>query len=124
MSKVSELRVGQRGVNIDVKVIRKGRERRTLTGGHRVADVLVGDETGCVLLTLWNEQIDEVSDGDCIRVESGFVSMFKGSVRLNVGRQGRLVKSDREITNVNLSNNISARESYGGGGWGYRRRPR
>ncbi|UCH70042.1 MAG: hypothetical protein JSV29_07380, partial [Candidatus Bathyarchaeota archaeon] len=58
--KVEKLTPNSRQVNTIVKVISKS-EVRNVTGRdyslRRVADALVGDETGCVYLTLWDDNI-------------------------------------------------------------------
>ncbi|WP_309493028.1 OB-fold nucleic acid binding domain-containing protein [Candidatus Hecatella orcuttiae] len=111
--KVHELRVGSQRVNIDLKVVEKLEERvvtfRADGSQHRVADVLVGDESGCIILTLWDEVIDQVKSGDVLRIENGYISVFKSSLRLNVGRYGKLSRSGAEIPSVNVQNNLSTR---------------
>ena len=109
--KVKELRIGSRGVNIDLKVVNKLDEREVtarLDGStHKVADVLVGDETGVIIITLWDDLISQVEDGMGIRVENGYTSTFKGSLRLNVGRYGKLIRSEGKVSNVDTSHNLS-----------------
>ncbi len=103
------------GMNVDsltVKVVSVG-EPRSVSGRdgltHRVADVLVGDETGSVILTLWDRSIDLVRPGAVVTLRNGFVSTFKGHMRLSAGRRGAIEDSDREIGDVNTSNNLSDR---------------
>jgi replication factor A1 len=108
-----DLRVGSRGININLKVAQKLEEREVVSrldnSTHKVADLLVGDETGCIILVLWDEMIDQVKVNDAIRVENGYTSIFKGSLRLNVGRYGKLLKGTVEVTSVNTGNNLSER---------------
>lgn len=62
--KVGDLKEYSRSVELVVKVISKGevsevsRESDKLV--HRVAGFLVGDETGSIILTLWDDIIDKV----------------------------------------------------------------
>ncbi|MCI4439275.1 single-stranded DNA-binding protein [archaeon] len=77
---------------------------------NKIAEALVGDETGTVLLTLWNENIDKVKQGDTIEVKNGYVGFFKGSMRLNVGRQGQVLPSDVKIESVNEENKMSEKD--------------
>lgn len=97
-----------------VKVLSVGDAREVYSrrdgSSHRVAEALVGDETGCILLTLWDDNIDAVHEGDIILIENGYISIFKGSMRLNVGRFGSISPSDAEIPDVNEDNNLSSRE--------------
>ena len=113
MVKVEKLEPRSRQVNAVVKVVNKGAPRETVsrTDGsiHRVCDVLVGDETGVVYMSLWDENIDRVNEGDTIAVKNGYVSLFRGSMRLNIGRFGSFEKTETTIGEVNTSNNLSER---------------
>ncbi len=109
--KVDTLKPSLRNVNVTVKVVNIG-EPRSVTSRrdisvHRVAEALAGDETGCVLLTLWDNQISAFNNGDVIEVKNGYTSLFRGFLRLNIGRQGTAEKVDREIGEVNTENNLS-----------------
>jgi replication factor A1 len=92
---------------------------------HRVTEALVADETGSVLLTLWDDTIDQVNEGDIYDVRNGFVRLFRGSMQLNTGRYGSLTPSEETIDEINLDNNMSDRQyeeerrSYDGGSRGY-----
>ncbi|MEM2905210.1 MAG: single-stranded DNA-binding protein [Candidatus Bathyarchaeia archaeon] len=114
MVKVEKLEPRSRQVNTVVKVVNKGAPRETVsrTDGtvHRVSDVLVGDETAVIYMSLWDENIDRVDEGDTIAVKNGYVSLFRGSMRLNVGRFGSFEKAETEIEQVNTSNNLSERQ--------------
>ncbi|MGB9895724.1 MAG: single-stranded DNA-binding protein, partial [Thermoproteota archaeon] len=102
--KVADLSPSSKSVNIAVKVVNVGETREVtdrISGKtNKIAEALVGDETGTVLLTLWNENIDKVKQGDTIEVKNGYVGFFKGSMRLNVGRQGQVLPSDVKIESV------------------------
>jgi len=112
--KVESLDPESRQVNVTVKVVSKGQARETTSrrdgSTHRVVDALVGDETGSVYLTLWDDNIDKVNEGDTISVKNGYVSLFRGSMRLNIGRYGSMEPSDQPIENVNSENNLSSKE--------------
>lgn len=111
-AKVGELTPSSRAVNVKAKVVSKT-EVRTIAAGrdgapHRVADALVGDETGCVYLTLWDDNIDKVNEGDSISIGNGYVSLFRGNMRLNVGRYGTLEIAKEPLAGeVNTENNMS-----------------
>lgn len=109
--KVESLNPRSRQLNVTVKVVSKSEARETISRSdgstHRVVDALVGDETGSVYMTLWDDNIDKVKEGDVIDVKNGYVSLFKGSMRLNVGRFGSFEASEATIGEVNESNNLS-----------------
>ncbi|MGB9758383.1 MAG: single-stranded DNA-binding protein [Thermoproteota archaeon] len=112
--KVADLSPSSKSVNIAVKVVNVGETREVtdrISGKtNKIAEALVGDETGTVLLTLWNENIDKVKQGDTIEVKNGYVGFFKGSMRLNVGRQGQVLPSDVKIESVNEENKMSEKD--------------
>jgi replication factor A1 len=90
---------------------------------HKVSDAMVGDETGCIYLTLWDDNIEKVKEGDTINVKNGYINLFRGNMRLNIGRYGTLEMAEQAIAGeVNTQNNMSTqvyeqpRRSYGGGG--------
>lgn len=106
---------------------------------HKVCDALVGDETGVVYLTLWDDNITKVNEGETIRVENGYVTLFKGNIRLNIGKYGKLEAAKEPLTaEVNTENNVSSKtyeqerrpfrggrsggRGFGGGGYGGDRR--
>jgi replication factor A1 len=111
---------------ISINPVRDVSSRRD-DSSHRVTEALVADETGSVLLTLWDDTIDEVSEGDIYDVRNGYVRLFRGSIRVNTGRYGSLTLSEEAIDETNVDNNMSDRQyeqerrSYGGGGYGGRR---
>ena len=109
--KVEKLGPNSREVNTIVKVVSKS-EVRNVTGRdysvHRVADALVGDETGCVILTLWDDNIDKVSEEATLRVTNGYVNLFRGNMRLNIGRYGSFeILEESPVKEVNTENNMS-----------------
>jgi replication factor A1 len=112
--KVESLGPESRQVNVAVKVVSKGQPRETVSrrdgSTHRVVDALVGDETGSVYLTLWDDNIDKINEGDTIGVKNGYISLFRGSMRLNIGRYGSLETGVQAIENVNADNNLSNKE--------------
>ncbi|HKM76178.1 MAG TPA: hypothetical protein VJZ32_07160 [Candidatus Bathyarchaeia archaeon] len=129
--KVSELGPYSKQVNTTVKVVQKGEARETVSRQdgttHRVLDALVGDETGTIYMTLWDDNIDKVNEGDSVNVKNGYVRPFKGSMRLNIGRYGTLEPAGTPLGDVNTQNNLSDKvveeerpyRPYGGGGRSY-----
>jgi replication factor A1 len=128
--KVSELGPYSKQVNATVKVVQKGEARETVSRQdgttHRVLDALVGDDTGTIYMTLWDENIDKVNEGDSVNVKNGYVRPFKGSMRLNIGRYGSMEPAETPLGDVNTQNNLSDKvveerpyRSFGGGGRRY-----
>jgi len=104
--KVETLTPNSRGVNTIVKVVSKG-EVRSVTV-RRVADALVGDETACIYMTLWDDKIDAINEETTLRITNGYINLFRGNMRLNIGKYGSYeVLEDSPITEVNTENNLS-----------------
>ena len=112
--KVGELSPTSRAVNVTAKVVSKSEVRNIAAGRdgapHRVSDALVGDETGCVYLTLWDDNIEKVNEGDTVNIKNGYVNLFRGNMRLNVGRYGTLEVAEEPLEGeVNTENNLSTK---------------
>lgn len=90
--KVSELRDGTTKVTLEAKVVEKGeaREVNTRFGRTRVCEVLIEDDSGSVVLTLWGDQVDAVNEGDRVRVENGYVRSWQENLQVNVGKFGKI----------------------------------
>ena len=67
------------------------RSRRRYGETLSVADAGFEDESGRLVLTLWNEQIKIVHVGDKLRVENGYVGSYRGIKQLSVGKAGRII---------------------------------
>jgi len=109
--KIESLTPNSKEVNTVVKVISKS-EVRNVTGRdysmRRVTDALVGDETGCVYLTLWDDNIDKINAESTLRITNGYVNLFRGNMRLNIGKYGSFeLLEESPITEVNTENNLS-----------------
>lgn len=124
MTKIGELRTYSRRVNLMAKVLEVGEPREVSSSSdgrlHQVAEALIGDPTGTVLLTLWDEYVDKFSEGDVIKVENGYAGTFRGKLRLNIGKYGNAENVDEKIEGVETENNMSERDF----GINYRRRGR
>jgi replication factor A1 len=112
-AKVGELTPQSRAVNITAKVVSKTEVREIPMGRdgspHKVSDALIGDETGVVYLTLWDDNIEKINEGDSVRVENGYVTLFKGNIRLNTGKYGKLELAAEPLTvEANTENNVSS----------------
>lgn len=111
--KVKDLKPNSRWFTITVKILRIGDERSVLSrkdgNQHRVAEAVVGDETGTVVMTVWDEDIDRVKErvGSTVRITNGSTSVFKGNLRLVLNRFSVLEEAEEQITHVNETFNIS-----------------
>jgi len=113
-AKVGELTPQSRAVNVTAKVVSKSEIRDIPMGrdgsAHKVCDALVGDETGSIYLTLWDDNIEKVNVEDTVRIENGYVTLFKGNMRLNIGKYGKMTIAEEPLEGeVNTENNVSSK---------------
>ncbi|MEM0130071.1 MAG: OB-fold nucleic acid binding domain-containing protein [Thermoplasmatales archaeon] len=113
LTKVKDLNSGSKRVTVLAKVLSVGepREIQTRYGEKKtVAEAVLGDETGKVTMSLWEDQAKQIENGSSIRVENGYVSFVRGHMRLNVGKYGSIKKADSEISEINESLDMSEKE--------------
>lgn len=90
---IRDLRDGMRRVDAEGEIseISEPRTVNLRTGDQaKVADCMLRDESGQIKLSLWDDQIDQVRQGSKVRVTNGYTNSFRGELRLNVGKYGRL----------------------------------
>lgn len=111
--KIANLKPNSKRINLRARVLEIGESKEVTSKKsgeqRRLAEALIGDETGTILLTLWDDKIEAVEVGGTYEIKNAFVTVFKGSMRLNVGRYGEIEKSSEEITEeeVNREKNLS-----------------
>jgi replication factor A1 len=121
LKKVEELRPGLRGINVKVRCKSKNEEKEVIskqTGETlRVTEALIGDESGAILITLWNDDIDKMQPDHVYKVTNSYTTVFKTSLRLNIGKYGAFEEIEEdEPKTVNEENDLSKKE--------YQQRPR
>lgn len=128
---VKDMTENSKNVNATLKVIEIGevKEIKSQYGNKRVCEVKVADATGSILLSLWDDQIGKIAAGDSISIQNGYISVVRNSMRLNIGKYGKMLLSEEPVTEVNTELNMSDRHvempdrpkrtgGYGGGGRG------
>jgi replication factor A1 len=125
---VAELKPRMKDLVISFKVLELGEEREVSSRNdgatHRVLDAIVGDSTGTVAVPCWDDTIDSIEVGKTYTLKNGYTGLFKGNLRLNIGKYGELSAAESEIEEVNMENDMSAEEHedtrrrYHGGGYG------
>ncbi|MGD2200154.1 MAG: hypothetical protein PVJ38_00810 [Candidatus Bathyarchaeota archaeon] len=129
MVKVGDLTQYSRKVYTVVKVVSVTDARevtsRSDRSTHRVAEALVADDSGSIYLTLWDDVIGQVEDEQVLNIKDAYVNLFRGSMRLNLGRYGSFeVLDEAPFEEMNLDNNLSSKvfqQSRGYRGRGRRR---
>ncbi|MCL5804107.1 MAG: single-stranded DNA-binding protein [Thermoplasmataceae archaeon] len=126
-TKIKDLTPSSRRVNVLGKVVSvsEPKEIQTRFGEPKsVTEVVLADDSGKVILSLWGDQAKLVSDGKTVYIDNGYISLVRGHMRLNVGKYGSLADGTEEISEINESLDMSEKEyenefrRYGGGGGG------
>ncbi|KAM2108058.1 hypothetical protein ACFX1Q_024956 [Malus domestica] len=71
-------------------VLQKGRSVSQHLRQTRISECLIGDETGTILFTARNDQVDLMKPGATVILRNARIDMFKGSMRLAVDKWGRI----------------------------------
>ncbi len=74
---------------------------------YQMAEVLVGDETATIFLTLWNEDIEFIEKGNSYFMEGAYISVNNECMKLCKSRRGILDLATTEIQNINQEQNMS-----------------
>jgi ssDNA-binding replication factor A large subunit len=94
-----------RQVNVRFSIIKKGVARRVTSKSsgrqHEVSDCIVADSTARINLTLWNEDVDRVSQNRSYCLMNGYVNTQYECMSLSTGHHGRIVESDVQIEITN-----------------------
>lgn len=112
--KVEELRPGTYGHNLQLRVLSSKplvlhrQPQGGRAGNMRIAECIVGDDTGVVVFTARNEQVDIMKPGAIVEARKARVDMYKGSMRLAVDKWGTL-KAAEGVSDLKVKedNNVS-----------------
>ena len=120
--KIGDLKSYSRKVYTVAKVISIGEPREVTSRKdnttHNVCEALVADDTGSVYLTLWDDSIDAIEEDMVLKLDNAYVNVFRGSMRLNLGKYGSYeVLDEAPFEEVELENNVSDQQVE------YQRRP-
>ena len=86
--KIEDLRVGMKKITI-VATVKEVSEPSKVHTQFRdnavVSNAVIEDDTGKILLCLWDQQVNTVHTGDAIEVKGAHVASFKGERQLTIG---------------------------------------
>ena len=74
----------------EIVSVSEPREFASQRGSGKVANAALKDKTGEIKLSLWNEQIDQVKEGDKVKLENGWCSEWQGQKQVSTGKLGKL----------------------------------
>ena len=101
--KIDNMISGMRSVNVKGKIVRIFEPREFEKNGKKgkVASLIIGDETGQIRISLWDDQvkvIKELEEGESIEIINGYTKPNNmGKCELRIGKSGKIKKIDEEI---------------------------
>jgi replication factor A1 len=88
--KIADLREGMKEAELEAEMLEKPEPRQVRSNKTgetlNVVNAVIADETGTITLVLWNEQTRQANVGDKVRIESAYVTVFRGEKQLNLNR--------------------------------------
>ena len=112
--RVVELRPGTSGHMVIVKVVnvkavqQRGRSDIPQQRQMKLAECIVGDDTGVIIFVARNEQVELMQEGTTLVLHNAKIDMFRGSMRLAVDKwAGSIEVSEPATFSVKEDNNLS-----------------
>jgi len=93
--KISSMNPESSSLNLKLKVVGEIKEVETKVG--KFYEVLCGDPSGTVMLSLREQQKDLAKEGSVIAIRNGAAKMVTGHVRLAVDKWGKIEPCDEEM---------------------------
>jgi hypothetical protein len=100
--KVEDLRVGMKKINVTAQVTEVAEPAKVHTqfrDNAVVSNAVIQDDTGKILLCLWDQQVNTVHVGDHVEVKNAHVAMFKGERQLRLGKNGSVTIIEKPLEN-------------------------
>ncbi len=88
--KVNELQDRGAVDEITLKITKKDEPRDVKGGTLKVCNFSGEDKTGSVTITLWNEDINKVKEGDIIKISKGWSQVYNDTMQISPGKFGTL----------------------------------
>ena len=110
--KISALEPYQNRFKVVFKVIEKTEPREVTNRNnpaekHRLSDITVADDTGSIILTAWDDDIELLELEKYYALISGYVNVYRDSMRLSPRKNGSFESVEVEFENLNLENKRS-----------------
>jgi len=105
--KVDGITPAAKGVNVLAKVVKAA---TPVANSEDVMEIVAGDETGVVTLSVRSAQAKAAEVGKTYRIQNAHAAMIKGFIRLSVDKWAVMKPADEEVATVKESTDISAVE--------------
>lgn len=73
-------------------------------------EVVVGDDTGIITSRFHPDQLSHAKIGNWLRMQNARIGMFKGHIRVEVDKWGKLADHEKQDWEVNKSHDVSSTE--------------
>jgi replication factor A1 len=92
--KISDIQVNQSRVDIEAEIVEVSPVKEFSKFGKvgKVATATLRDDSGEILLTLWDEQTETLKKGEKIKISNAYVKEWQGEKQINIGRYGIIEK--------------------------------
>ena len=89
---IKDLQANQGKVDLVLEIVEKEEPRTFEKFGKsgKVCNVKVKDASGEVKMTLWNEDVDKVSQEDKMHLENDWCSEYQGEKQISAGKFGKI----------------------------------
>jgi len=104
--KIDELTPRTGRVNMPVKVLSL-EEPRSMDNGTVICEGLVGDETGTVIMSFWNDECETVENGMTIDIKDARANLVRGYMRISLGKKGSMTVSKTSLESIKENVNLS-----------------
>ena len=95
ITRVEELETQTKNLSLQVSIKEIVDDRMVTTKydgkEHRIVSFLVGDESGCIFLDLWDDLADTVNTGMVVKITGAYVKTFRQKRSLNISRNGSII---------------------------------
>ncbi|MHA2366284.1 MAG: hypothetical protein ACXAC7_20175 [Candidatus Hodarchaeales archaeon] len=110
--KISALEPYQNRFKVIFKIIEKTEPQEVANRNnpeekHRLSDITVADDTGSIILTAWDDDIELLELGKYFALTNGYVNVYRDSMRLSSRKSGSFESVEVEFENLNLENKRS-----------------
>ncbi len=113
--KIRDLKPDDSQLTLYFKVLEKQTERTIFSRKdkktHRLAEFLVGDDTGVVILVAWDDTIDKLQPGKTYKLVNAYSEIRDGYLRVVIGHHSKVDEVNLDLGEINTYNNMSQRAS-------------
>ena len=82
-------------------------EPRAMDNGTVICEGLVGDETGTVIMSYWNDECETVNNGMTIDLKDARANLVRGHMRISLGKKGSMKEAGTSLEEIKESVNLS-----------------